>query len=910
MIISVCLAMAPPGRKSSGLGSIGVLFIIVIVVLEVLCVKNVCGLRHVQSLLESQYQDWPHSRVRRQLNTDALRTMFKAPCFGRVGFFEDPFSCSHYYHCMANGTHVRRTCIPPLQFSEERQMCMDPGTVDCPDIPDFWLAAAAAAAANSAPSPASPPSHPNPALGPPMPSSPPAPAPNNPFVSSPLSFNAPLTQPQPPTGQAQFNTHHAQASQQWNNQYPGPAPSPSFFEQNRPFPGSRASPADPNPLLHAQPPPPQPPPPAVIGPQTPTGSNGAVQMRPLTAGPYSAPLRAGFIPHYGAQVNTATAPVQAADINQIWYKMDPQGDNVLPVPQAQIPQRRFATPNSLLDIQRLQSQQHQQLQPQQHQAHQALPQQPSQQHLNAMNVLSLLNAQLGLDQQQQPQQPSPAVYAQPSVNHGQEMMRPAPAPQMQQFEPSYTVLNDAAPLRSIDAPGDTGINLAGKVTTAPAAALSKDVVSITCKPGEKGFFADVSLFCRGYYFCSPFGDRAEFSCPSGRYFNEKTVSCESIDKSSCAELARDQHVHTKSDTTDQPVPPVPTAAAQATAAAPHPGHPIEPARPPPASGPETSGVLYQLGNPEPPAPPTAMAVDPTRASLWKFPTAMQTLQAEAPTPVAHPQKPEVVQELAPLAPIDPLPMDLVGVIAVGPTTTKQLTDISDTTPPLPSTVTVPVPSDPPIRPADPFLVQLPATSAALENRLRSWNMANFSAPPASDATIAPAAAVGGSLSATASPGFGPMPALGAPFIGSLSAPLGGSLPVPVSGHLSAPAGGSLSAPVGGPLTSPGGGSLSSPAESALSAPAGGPLTASASEVIPADTTAALFNAVKSPGMPVGPLDVIKEMQDKEATALSMALAFLRAREMLSTAPPLRPLRFVDARRTVNLKLLAELLKGK
>jgi hypothetical protein len=30
---------------------------------------------------------------------------------------------------MLNGTHIRRTCMAPLQFSEERQMCGEPGTV-------------------------------------------------------------------------------------------------------------------------------------------------------------------------------------------------------------------------------------------------------------------------------------------------------------------------------------------------------------------------------------------------------------------------------------------------------------------------------------------------------------------------------------------------------------------------------------------------------------------------------------------------------------------------------------------------------------------------------------------------------------------------------------------------------------
>jgi hypothetical protein len=32
-------------------------------------------------------------QVRRQIGSDAFRTIFKAPCFGRYGFFEDPFSC-------------------------------------------------------------------------------------------------------------------------------------------------------------------------------------------------------------------------------------------------------------------------------------------------------------------------------------------------------------------------------------------------------------------------------------------------------------------------------------------------------------------------------------------------------------------------------------------------------------------------------------------------------------------------------------------------------------------------------------------------------------------------------------------------------------------------------------------------
>ncbi|OQV21730.1 hypothetical protein BV898_04308 [Hypsibius exemplaris] len=545
-------------------------------------------------------------RSRRQIGSDSFRSMFfKPPCFGRVGFFEDPFSCSHYHHCMLNGTHVRRTCMAPLQFSEERQMCGEPGTVDCPDLPDFWLAAGAAAAAVGATAPGTT-THVNTNTNPnaivpagsnannmaPFSSAPAShhtnPS-NNPFLShSTVTFNSPPQASPHPAGGGGGPSHGSPAA--WGNPFssrhhhhapPLPPPSDSAHgspngilmggshntppqQQHQPGSGggggsggsssfSRSTPADRDPFHSNDPP-------SVITthsnrrPVAGNGGGGPAAESHLGGGgggggpstshhPHrsSSPLRAIPTENGHSHGSSTGGHLQihpnlpqpawldtAASSSSSAQDRFPSQNHVNPGPPPSVPRYFPRHGSSLYQVRNPSPQE----QAPPSAIHDTVPPPPTVDHLSGSSssllsdpshhLSSFYTAALGATVGGGPHQHMTGLL----TLKGPETPPDAVLDQM--------ALNDAGVSSAVV---QKVISNFMKAETVHAPAVLSAALQIqttnTCSPDQRGFFADTANDCRGYFFCSPFGDRAEFNCPSGRHFSEKTVSCESMEQSTC-----------------------------------------------------------------------------------------------------------------------------------------------------------------------------------------------------------------------------------------------------------------------------------------------------------------------------------------------------------------------------------------
>ncbi|GAV03818.1 hypothetical protein RvY_14194 [Ramazzottius varieornatus] len=466
-------------------------------------------------------------RMRRQIGGDPFRSIFKAPCFGRFGFFEDPFSCSHYHHCMTNGTHIRRTCMPPLQFSEERQMCAEPGTVDCPDLPDFWLAAGAAAAvsgsagsAPSAPHSPSPPSHPNAIHNTPNHMAPfSAASSNNPFLARGPTFNAPSQPPASVHSLVSPFHHRGESNHLSASAADGPSPAGSATMTDRDpmlspsrsavqltndpgyittYNNRRHHAASPNGVRHVSP---MIAAPNGVQPGNVLSTGGHLQMLPGT-------------PHHSSWDAQSRAPA---------HRRYPSSQNAPVVHHSQSGSYSdFNNPSSSSSAASLlhaQLAQHNNANGASDPSHS-----PAASNAAPLGALDLLYG----PQSKMPETPPDSVLERLGMHDAnvntQQVIQAALAGKGP-VDPLHKILSNL-----MRGPEHTSGNHAAERGSGAGATNSETI----CAPQQRGFFADFEHDCKGYYFCSPFGDRADFRCPVGRFYSEKTVSCETLENSSCA----------------------------------------------------------------------------------------------------------------------------------------------------------------------------------------------------------------------------------------------------------------------------------------------------------------------------------------------------------------------------------------